>query len=231
MAWDLTIPASVDKIKECPEQLQANWAAIATWTNVQHYGLGHALSGSHKPGQCSVMMVETSAAIAALTDVPCAFAYATDIGDFGYNDGSAWVIVGGPIETGTKMVFYADTAPVGWTLNATLDDKLVYITKGSAASGETGGSACSSGSWTIDGFSASIGSHTLTTSEIPSHNHVYTQGIGANVPSNVHWYCNYAYNTSVTTSTGGGGGHTHPMASHDGSWHPAAYCFIICTKD
>ena len=39
----------------------------------------------------------------------------------------------------TKMLIYANTAPANWTIDAALDDKLVFVTKGSVAGGQTGG--------------------------------------------------------------------------------------------
>ena len=77
------------------------------------------------------------------------------------------------IPAGTKMIFYADTAPTGWTLLNTLDDKLLYITKGSGAGGQTGGGVHSSGSWTISGLTANSHTHTgpSHTHTGPSHNH------------------------------------------------------------
>lgn len=59
--------------------------------------------------------------------------------------------------SGTKLVFYQDAAPTGWTLLNTLDDKILYITKGSVAGGQTGGGEHSSGTWTQ-----------------PSHGHTFT---------------------------------------------------------
>ncbi len=43
--------------------------------------------------------------------------------------------------SGTKMLFYQDTAPSGWTIDSSVDDKAVYISKGSSDGGHTGGMA------------------------------------------------------------------------------------------
>lgn len=79
------------------------------------------------------------------------------------------------IEAGTKMVFYQDAAPTGWTIENTLDDKLLFITKGSVAGGETGGGAHASGTWTQPDHTHTGPSHTHTgpshTHTGPSHNH------------------------------------------------------------
>ncbi len=68
----------------------------------------------------------------------------------------------------TKMLFYMDTAPLGWTLLNTLDDKVVYVTKGSAAGGQTGGAVHSAGTWTQPSHTHTGPSHTHTG---PSHTH------------------------------------------------------------
>ena len=136
------------------------------------------------------------------------------------------------IPSGTKMLFYQDTAPTGWTIQSTLDDKLVYVTKGSAAGGQTGGGVHSSGSWTISGFSANVGDHTLTTAEIPSHTHpqVAQWIAGGGAAGAAYWEIEGHYELN-TGATGGGGAHNHPMASHNGTWRPAAYCCIVCSRD
>jgi hypothetical protein len=121
---------------------------------------------------------------------------------------------------GTKMVFYQDTAPTGWTIENTLDDKLLFITKGSAAGGQKGGGAHSTGTWTQP-------SHTLTEAEIPSHRHALMNS------TNTHdemWGAGQAGDNAGSPQysgyTGGGGAHYHGT-----TWRPAAYCAIIASKD
>lgn len=144
--------------------------------------------------------------------------------------------------TGTRAIFYQDTAPSGWTILNTLDDKLLYITKGSAAGGQTGGGIHSSGSW-----SGNTGSHTLTEAEIPSHKHYVASSEHASTgdylsaTTYVPFYSQqggdteYIFRTATTPATlglssltGGGGSHTHTL---DSAWRPAAYCAIICSKN
>lgn len=72
------------------------------------------------------------------------------------------------VPSGETILFYKDTAVTGYTLNDTLDDKVVYITKGSVAGGETGGSLHSSGTWTKPVHAHTGPSHTHTG---PSHDH------------------------------------------------------------
>jgi hypothetical protein len=134
----------------------------------------------------------------------------------------------GGIPSGTKMLFYQDTAPTGWTINNTLDDKLLFVTKGSAAGGQTGGGAHSTGSWTISGIA--VDSHVLTTAEMPAHTHTVPHANSTSVGP--YWPGSNAIvpGTTTSSSTGGGGGHTHGVTVTAG-WRPAAYCAIIATKD
>jgi trimeric autotransporter adhesin len=137
------------------------------------------------------------------------------------------------IPSGTKMVFYQDTAPTGWTIANTLDDKVLYVTKGSAASGETGGGVHSSGTWTQPNHVHTTGDFTLTTDEMPSHRH----GIGYTVSATSSGGTVYGASANVnatSTYTGGGKAHNHGDTGNGATantWRPAAYCVIIATKD
>ena len=153
--------------------------------------------------------------------------------------------------SGTKMLFYQDTAPAGWTIQNTLDDKLAFVTKGSAAGGQTGGGVQSSGSWTISGASQAGHTHTgpSHTHTGPSHTHTVPRngwgevagGVsGRLVTDSVSGPPNQASadNTSGASGTGatGAGGTDEtsiatPSITFDGTWRPAAYCFIVCAKD
>jgi len=131
---------------------------------------------------------------------------------------------------GTKAIFYQNTAPTGWTIDTTLDDKLLFVTKGAGAGGQTGGTVHSTGTWTISGITG--GDHVLTIAEMPSHRHdikkntsardeMYGYGQAGDELGGEQQYSGY---------TGGGAAHSHGV-SHDGAWRPAAYCVIIASKD
>jgi hypothetical protein len=106
------------------------------------------------------------------------------------------------IPAATKMLFYADTAPAGWTIDNTLDDKLVYVTKGSAAGGQTGGAAHSAGTWTQPNHTHTGPSHTHTG---PSHTHTG--------PSHTHT------TPAVALSIAEMPAHSHPGSTADGTGH------------
>ena len=217
MAWDATKPESTTKVKDSPTIFQGNWVALAAANDEQHQAIDSVLTpGAHLPGKCSVMFYGSPSAIDALTDVPCAVAFDTTNLDLCYNNGSAWVSGGGVIPVGTKMLFYQDTAPVGWLIDSTVDDKLVYITKGSGAGGQTGGGAHSTGSWTITGFA--------------SHTHTFTTGLATlNVSVQTYVSGTIAYG-HLSTQPPVTGTNSDTTVSQDGLWRPAAYCCIICTK-
>jgi hypothetical protein len=135
------------------------------------------------------------------------------------------------VPSGEIFLFEKDTAVTGYTLLTSVDDAVVYITKGSAAGGETGGTNKSGGTWTQPthehgGLGAYTDYHTLDLTEIPSHRHDFsgfsafvTQGGNAGETHNgkpVQSYTNYV---------GGGGQHRHDLSgiTADGTpstWRP-----------
>ena len=150
------------------------------------------------------------------------------------------------IPAGTKMVFYQDVAPTGWTIANTLDDKVLYITKGSAAGGQTGGGAHSTGSWTHTSHTHTGPSHTHTgpshTHTLSAHTHsVSIENISLDTGSASVWVVSGAGTTSVPSSdatsaagtgaTGAEGTGATGASATANTWRPAAYCAIIATKD
>lgn len=126
------------------------------------------------------------------------------------------------IPSGEKILFYKNTAVVGYSLLDTLDDKVVYVTKGSAAGGQTGGTVHSSGSWTISGLAAD--SHALTLPEIPAHGH--STPAYNDTQTGLSGFLRRSTNYSgvvPTSSVGGGAGHEHSI-THTPAWRQAAYC-------
>ena len=135
--------------------------------------------------------------------------------------------------SGTKMLFYADTAPTGWTLDNTLDDKMVFVTKGSVAGGQTGGGAHSTGTWTQPGHQHVHAAFTLTINEMPAHIHTVS-GADTSEIGGALWASPKDAGAINTSSTGGGAAHTHPnaaAAATANTWRPAAYAMIICSKN
>jgi hypothetical protein len=81
------------------------------------------------------------------------------------------------LPSGTKMVFFENAAPVGWTLNTDHNDKALRVVDntvgniGGGSGGTTGFSSAHTHSHTGSG-----GSHMLTQAQMPSHRHVSLRG-------------------------------------------------------
>jgi hypothetical protein len=135
-----------------------------------------------------------------------------------------------PFASGTKMVFYQASAPTGWTQDtaAALSNTVMSIVTGTG--GGTGGSTSyfssflattdKSGTDTapVTGTVAgTVGNHTLSTPQIPSHNHSITGGLantpGAPFPVNGMNQNNINNGEPLNTANAGGGGsHSHPFS-------------------
>lgn len=106
--------------------------------------------------------------------------------------------------SGTRMLFQQTNAPTGWTKDVTLNDYGLRVTNGVA--GVTPGHAFSS----VFAQTAT-GSHVLDITEIPSHTHPFL-GPGADVTTGGGGFAaGGARGAVVTSPTGGGLGHTHPV--------------------
>jgi len=135
------------------------------------------------------------------------------------------------VPTGETILFEDDSVVAGYTLLVDEDDRIVYITKGSAAGGETGGSDKSGGTWTqpTHDHGGYTGYHTLTIAEMPAHRHtpqtaskpfICSTGRGGTIRGgdNYRWVYYTGY-------TGGSTGHRHSLSSltSDGTpntWRP-----------
>lgn len=117
--------------------------------------------------------------------------------------------------SGTALVFNQTAAPTGWTKSATHNDKALRVVSGTVGSG--GATAFTS----VFGAAKSAGSYTLTTADIPSHQHApggATDFIIANTPGGAAVstiggaQLSSLGNGALTAATGGGGGHTHTLS-------------------
>lgn len=220
MAWDKTVPTTTTVVSSSCLQFQNNWQAITAVCSAQHQDITLG-SISHSAGLVEALYVGTTAEIAALTPAACSCAWNTTLKDIFLFTAVASSNGGGFVPSTTKMVFYADTAPAGWTIVNTLDDKLAFITKGSAAGGETGAGAHSTGTWT----------HTTHTHTAEAHDHGGVTGASS---SDTDWlmYNDIAINYYQ---------HTHTISTQAEmtsdinavvtAWRPAAYCYIVASKD
>jgi hypothetical protein len=185
----------------------------------------------------------------------------------GNNGGLTWTTVVSEdfIPNGSVMCFFQSAAPTGWTKVTTQNDKVLRVVSGTG--GGTGGvwatnsgltsSAESGHTHTVaaHGHATNLAAaaHTLSTSEIPSHNHGSVITGGGNNHSthsaggNVMYPVTFSQNSGSTGSTGGGGSHSHNMSgsvtdkaavatgASTGHTHtitaPAYIDVIICSKD
>ena len=132
------------------------------------------------------------------------------------SNGSAWVSqAAAAFDAGTVMIFAQTSAPTGWTKLTNLNDYALRVVSGAAS---TGGSTAFSTVFanqtpTINVGGLSAGATTLSTSQIPSHDHWlswYTNGAcsGPSAPGGPATSGPQA----LSGSTGGGGSHTHSIS-------------------
>ena len=234
-------PADTDNVSSGDDAIRTTRLAVREHLDVDHYMDIAGTTADH--GEHRKVTLRVGSAPSNVADK--GFLYAKDYNskaELHYLDednNEIQITLAGAINvipSGTKMLIYADTAPAGWTIDNTLDDKLVFVSKGSAAGGETGGGAHSTGTWTQP-------DHTHTT---PDHAHQMPFGYWGN---NFYWDVSPPYGTSgsftashgvtgsslspalattLTSSTNGGNTGSSATAS---TWRPSAYVCIICSKD
>lgn len=107
----------------------------------------------------------------------------------------------------TGMVFKQSSAPTGWTKSTADNDACLRVVSGTP--GASGGSRAIS--------SATVGSTTLSLSQIPSHNHGVQAGTASQTPSgidNTILVNPFGSGSSLfnVANAGGGSGHDHALA-------------------
>lgn len=234
--FDKTKPAGTTKLRLSDDQIRDNWDAIED--ALVRMGMKFPTGYGVDAGELLVPIFQKQIADPATPAADKLKLYAKTVGSqprlYIKDPGGSVKPLAIPGEnifpSGTKMLFYQDIAPEGWTIQDTLDDKLVYITKGSAEGGETGGGVHSTGTWALSGINT--GGHTLITAEMPAHTHTITvSDATATVdPAYVKYNQSSSNYPNTTSSVGGDGAHSHPMAAND-NWRPAAYACIIAEKD
>jgi microcystin-dependent protein len=106
------------------------------------------------------------------------------------------------------MLFAQTAAPTGWTKQTNLDNYALRVVSGTAS---TGGSVAFTTAF-ASGLSA--GATTLSTAQMPSHNHTITSGQGGGCSFVNAWTgADGGYSNVTSNSTGGGGSHTHTIPS------------------
>ena len=139
------------------------------------------------------------------------------------------------LATGTAMLFAQTSAPTGWTKSTTHNDKALRIVNGTASSG---GSTAFSSVMTSRTPAGTVGSTTLSTTQIPSHSHTFEVTQASNTPTtgaNVRAVnaANVGAGASVGTSStaGSGGSHNHSFTGTAMDFAIQYVDAIIATKD
>tara|TARA_S200002703_G_scaffold40851_1_gene35520 strand:+ start:1476 stop:2000 length:525 start_codon:yes stop_codon:yes gene_type:complete len=125
------------------------------------------------------------------------------------------------VPSGTKQIFVQSAAPTGWTKDTTHNNKAMRVVSGSVSSG--GNDAFT----TTFGSGKTTASHTLTTSEMPSHSHTVPQLVNSGGTPNQYGLQFGSVVNVNTGTTGGGGSHSHNLSGFDLQYVDV----IIATKD
>jgi hypothetical protein len=141
---------------------------------------------------------------------------------------------GGGFPTGTLMLFQQTAAPTGWTKQTTHDNKALRVVSGTAS---TGGSVAFTTAFASQAVSGTVGSTTLSTSQIPSHSHsisAITGTDGGGGDSGVAGYNGVAATQTTnfnTGSAGSGGSHNHSFTGTAINLAVSYVDLIIASKD
>jgi hypothetical protein len=139
------------------------------------------------------------------------------------------------------MLFQQTSAPTGWTKQTTHNDKALRVVSGSVSSGGSVGFTTAFASQAVAGSIAnttaggsvsitggSVGSTTLTSSQIPSHSHEIMPKLGgsnAGFGAYLQGATNAGGNSNNTTTglTGSGSSHDHSFSAPSGSFSGTAH--------
>ncbi len=144
------------------------------------------------------------------------------------SNGSTWISAAS-FASGTAMLFAQTAAPTGWTKSTTHNNKALRVVSGTASSG---GSVAFTTAFASQAVSGSVGSTTLTTNEMPSHNHLAgTNTAGLQTTKGGVSRRAADAGGAVTSSTGGGGSHNHTFTGTAINLAVQYVDVIIATKD
>jgi hypothetical protein len=146
------------------------------------------------------------------------------------------------IATSSLMLFQQTTAPTNWTKETTHNNKALRVVSGTATPGGSTAfttvfaSRTPAGTVTVAG--GSVGNHTLTTPQIPAHNHPAGASPATTAAPSPSSSVTRATVATGTGNEGGGGAHNHPFTRPTASFSGSAQDFavqyvdiIICSKN
>jgi len=151
------------------------------------------------------------------------------------SNGTAWTSAAAPssFASGTVTIFKQTSAPTGWTKDTTNNNNsALRCVTGTPSTGGTVDFTTAFASQAVSGTIGTSGAYTLQTADIPAHTHT-AQGASFNA--------GYAAGSNAvdrgsqtTSSTGGGGSHSHSGGSFTGTAINLAVKYvdvIVATKN
>jgi hypothetical protein len=137
------------------------------------------------------------------------------------------------IAGGSLMLFQQTAAPTSWTKETTHNNKALRVVTGTAT---PGGSTAFSTVFASRPISGTVGNHTLTTPQIPSHAHpngsAYVNVIGVSNPTPANAGNSRNIGGGPTTGTAGSDGvHDHPFSATALDFAVQYVDIIICSTD
>jgi hypothetical protein len=135
------------------------------------------------------------------------------------SNGSAWVSqAAAAFDAGTVMLFAQTTAPTGWTKDASnYNNYALRVVTGAASTGGSVGFTTAFTSQAVSGSVGTSGATTLSTAQMPAHNHVFATN---DYPGGGGYFISTSGDSTgaaTTSNTGGGGSHTHSGGSFTGT--------------
>jgi hypothetical protein len=139
------------------------------------------------------------------------------------------------IPSGTVMLFAQTAAPTGFTKNtSTGNNTALRLVTGTAGTGGSVAFTTAFASQTPSGsvsVSGSVGNHTMTTTQLASHNHTFTKGGdegGAQGAANGQSQPNTQF---ATSSTGGNSAHNHSLTISSATFSGSAINLAVSYVD
>lgn len=213
-----------------PLQVMAGAAtAGAIRTSLGSTGTGDALFTAADAAAARTAIGATTTGSAVLTAADAAAARSA-IGAVSAADtvaNATTAAYGSGIVAGTRMLFQQTSAPTGWTKDTTHNDKALRVVSGTASSGGTVDFSVAFASQTPSG---TVGNTTLSTAQMPSHNHSVT-GVSNYVGAGGGDFGDAPSGSTVTGSQGGGGSHNHSFTGNAINLTVKYVDIIIATKD
>jgi hypothetical protein len=161
--------------------------------------------------------------------------YETDTDRVAIWNGTAWFSFSATVPdlpSGTALLFQQTTAPTGWTKQTTHNNKSLRVVTGTASSGGSNTfTAAFNTSFATSG--GAVSDTTLTTAQMPSHNHTtrFDSTAGGGILGHAPGGGTNSGYVLTTSNTGGGTAHGHGFTQPSFNLNVQYVDVIIATKD